>query len=100
MVLWSIVMILAIGLWRARNLGQLLGVITVTAFILLVSQALFMHLSLTIGAAPADALLNPAYYLGHGPLGWLALLIMPCGWLGPIIGLNLVQRRDPVYENT
>jgi hypothetical protein len=42
------------------------------------------------------ALQNPFAFLRGGLFGWLALVVMPCGWLGPIIGLNLIQRRDDV----
>jgi hypothetical protein len=38
------------------------------------------------------ALMDPGAFVMSGPYGWLALLVMPCGWLGPILGLNLVER--------
>lgn len=93
MIFWCAVLIVAMGLWRLRSWGQIALVSIVTAFVLLVSQSLFVQLAVSAGLEPGEAVLAPARFLLAGPSGWLALLIMPCGWLGPIIGLSLVERR-------
>ncbi len=92
MVFWSIVMILFLSLTRIRNMAQIIVVTLITALVLIVSQALFAELSAAAGAYPGLVLSNPGYYINQGMVGWLALLVMPCGWFGPIIGLNLAQR--------
>ena len=46
----------------------------------------------------ATAVLTPNDYLAYGPLAWLALMVMPLGWLGPIISLNLMKDRTPELE--
>ena len=96
MLFWSIVMILAIGMWRLRQWSDILFVALVTAIVLFISHTLFLNLSLAANLDPTLALQNPLAFLQGGLYGWLALLVMPCGWLGPIIGLNLVQRRYDV----
>ena len=92
MTLWSAMLIFALGIWRLRNLSKLL-IVVVTAIVLLLSQTLFVQLAVNAGVDPSAALVNPLLFLASGPVGWLALMVMPCGWLGPILGLNLVQRR-------
>lgn len=94
MIFWSVVIILAIGLLGVRGWSQLVGLFAVTAVILFVSQTLFSHLSYSVGLHPTMGLSNPDYYLAQGPVGWLALLVMPWGWLGPLIGLHLVPKRE------
>lgn len=98
MVFWSIVMIMAMGVWRLRSWGKMMSVGLVTAVILLISQSLFFQLSLAAGIEPHTVLSQPTDFLGRGVVGWLALLVMPCGWLGPVIGLNLVERYERRYE--
>jgi hypothetical protein len=34
----------------------------------------------------------------NGLYGWFALLVMPCGWLGPVIGLHLVDHWQEVKD--
>lgn len=92
MTFWSVTMIGAMGLWRLRNLRRILAVLAITAVTLLLSQTLYIQLSINAGIDPSAILSEPSRFLASGPAGWLALLVMPCGWLGPIIGLNLVQR--------
>ncbi len=92
MVLWSIAILGAIALWRVRRPGQLLFISLVSALVLLLSQTLFWQLSQAAGIFPSPAMIEPTVYLQHGPLAWLALLVMPCGWLGPILGLSLVEK--------
>ena len=98
MTFWCAVLIMAMGLWRLRSWGQVMIVTVITAFVLLLSQSLFIQLAVAAGVAPSDALLAPERFLLAGPSGWLALLVMPCGWLGPVIGLSLVARRQNGME--
>ncbi|HEX6385957.1 MAG TPA: hypothetical protein VF177_14905 [Anaerolineae bacterium] len=93
MTFWCAALIVAMSLWRLRHWGQVVGVTLITAFVLLLSQALFIQLAISAGLEPGNALLAPQRFLLAGPSGWLALLVMPCGWLGPVIGLSLVERR-------
>lgn len=93
MIFWSIVLILILHVWRLQNWQQTAVVTAVTAVILFFSQALFAQLAVSAGVAPHMALTAPEQFLRAGIAAWLALLVMPCGWLGPLIGMNLVQRR-------
>lgn len=92
MIFWSITMIFALGLGRVRNLGQIIVMILVTAFVLVLSQSLYIQLSISAGLEPSSILYASSEFLMSGPLGWLALLVMPCGWLGPIVGWSTVKR--------
>lgn len=94
MTLWSLMLIVALGIWRLRSIHKIVVVALVTAVVLLLSQTLFVQLAANAGLNPSDALTNPLLFLASGPIGWLALMVMPCGWLGPILGLNLVQNRQ------
>ncbi len=94
MTFWSVLMIGAMGVWRLRNMRRMLVVLVVTAVVLLLSQTLFVQLSINAGVDPSTILTDPFRFLASGPMGWLALLVMPCGWLGPIIGMNLVQQIE------
>ncbi len=92
MIFWSIIVILFFGATKLRRAGQIVTVMIITAGILFLSDALFVNLSQAAGIVPGTAV-NPSDYLAYGPLAWLALLVMPFGWLGPILGLNLVNRQ-------
>ncbi len=98
MAFWSFVVIFAVGFWRLRSLRHVMGMIVVTLLVLLLSQALFIQLSISAGLDPSMALVNPGAFVMSGPYGWFALLVMPCGWLGPILGLNLVERWHNSYQ--
>ncbi len=101
MLLWSIGLVGALGLWRLRRPGQLVLVAAVTGLVLLLSQTLFFQLSALAGIPLAEAnALHLDAYLRRGVLGWLALMVMPCGWLGPIVGLNLVKRLERLEEGS
>lgn len=95
MGLWSLIIIGALSLWRVRRPGQLIAVSIITMMVLLLSQTLFFQLS-DIAGIPIQSIdsLQPAEYLQRGLFGWLALLILPCGWLGPMIGLNALKRWE------
>ena len=92
MIFWSVAMIIALGLGRVRHLGQIVVMALITAFVLVMSQSLTIQLSISAGLEPSSILYGSSEYFTRGPLGWLALLVMPCGWLGPIIGWSTVKR--------
>ncbi len=96
MITWTILIIFAVGFGRIRDMRQTFGIAAITLLILIMSQTLAAQLASTVGLAPDLIYSNPELFLMSGPVGWLALLVMPCGWLGPIIGMNLVSRR---FEN-
>jgi hypothetical protein len=92
MAFWSFAIIFAVGVWRLRSWRHVAGMVIVTLLVLMFSKALFIQLSISAGLDPSMALMDPGAFVMSGPYGWLALLVMPCGWLGPILGLNLVER--------
>ncbi len=94
MTFWSVLMIGAMSVWRLRNVRRMIVALVITAVVLLLSQTLFVQLSVNAGVDPSTILTEPFHFLASGPTGWLALLVMPCGWLGPIIGMNVVQRLE------
>jgi hypothetical protein len=97
MLIWSMVFVLIVGMFRVRSMGRMIGAILVSAVILGVSHMLFTELSAAAGVE-VTAILNPDTYLQSGPIAWLALMVMPFGWLGPIISLNLMKDRTPQME--
>ena len=96
MVFWSVVMILALSVVRVREWRQRFLLLMVTAVVLFVSQALFLQMAYTLGVNPSSALSAPEQFLLKGPMGWLALMVMPCGWLGPMIGVHITERWNAV----
>lgn len=92
MTFWSIIVILAVGVWRLRSWLAVTAVCVITFFVLMFTQSLFVQLAISAGLDPSLVLIDPGAFMRGGPLGWLALLVMPCGWLGPVLGLNLVTR--------
>ncbi len=94
MMIWSTVMILLLSIGRVRSVRRVLALVLVTAVTLFLADAIFLQLSLIAGLNPRTIADIPNTYLAQGPIAWLALLIMPCGWLGPIIGLNILRRKD------
>lgn len=92
MTFWSIIVIFAVGIWRLRSWLGVLAVCLITVLVLMLTQSLFIQLTISAGLDPSMALVDPGAFLRRGPVGWLALMIMPCGWLGPVLGLNLVER--------
>ena len=93
MISWSIVMTCAVGVGRIQDFRQTATVATVAALVLLMTQALAGQLAATVGLESSMIFVAPELFLQAGPAGWLALLVMPCGWLGPIIGMNFVRDR-------
>ena len=92
MLIWSILFVLIVGSFRIRHMGRLLGALLGSALILGAAHMLFTELSASAGIE-ATAVLTPNDYIAYGPLAWLALMVMPFGWLGPIISLNLMKDR-------
>lgn len=97
MITWSTIIIFAVGISRIKDIRQTAGVATIAALILILTQTLATQLAHSVGLEPHLIFSAPEMFFLRGPVGWLALLVMPCGWLGPIIGMNLVYRR---YEGT
>ena len=92
MICWSFMIVAAFSFWRLQTWNQRILVTAVTLLVLFMSQSLFVSLAASAGLNPGDVLLAPERFLQSGPFGWLALLVMPCGWLGPFVGFNLIQR--------
>ena len=88
MIVWSVIMLLAFGILHLRSLKRLAVATAVTAFVILFSGAMFSRLSATIGVDPNLVMLAPNLFIWSGPIGWLALIILPFGWLAPIVGLQ------------
>lgn len=97
MLIWSIIFVLIVGSFRIHHLSRLLGALLGSALILGVAHLLFTQLSIAAGIE-ATVVLSPSDYLSYGPLAWLALMVMPFGWLGPIISLNLMKDQVPELE--
>jgi hypothetical protein len=95
MAFWSTILVLVAGLWRFRHLGQVVVATVTTVVALCLSYALFSQLTFAAGLPHDPALFNPSDYLARGLFGWMALLVMPCGWLAPVLGLRLAQRLAP-----
>lgn len=92
MTFWSLIIIIGLSLWRLQSWRERTAVIIITLLVLMVTQSVFVQLTIAAGVDASDALLAPQRYLQSGPIGWMALLVMPCGWLGPFIGLSIVSR--------
>lgn len=92
MLFWSAVVLFLTGA-RIRNYRRWLIAMLISTLVLFVSQTLFIQLSDAAGLASGYVLNDYRAYILSGPTGWLALFIWPFGWLGPVIGLNAVQRR-------
>jgi hypothetical protein len=93
MVFWSFVVIVTVGITRLRDVRQTAVVVAITLLVLMISQSLAAQLATSVGLEPNMIFVSPEAFLLSGPVGWLALLVTPCGWLGPLIGFNLVQRQ-------
>lgn len=96
MLFWSITMSLAIGFVRLKNWRQFTGMAVVSFLIVLTAYALAAQTARGIGLDLDffNPLAYPNLYWAEGPLGWMVLMIIPCGWLAPVIGLNTAQRWD------
>lgn len=92
MTLWIVTVIAVLSVWRLRSWREIVVVAVVSGIILMFSQMVFYELVTAANIDPAYLLSTNTAVLQAGPFGWLALLIMPLGWLGPLIGAGLVQR--------
>jgi hypothetical protein len=92
MTFWSTVMVLLFSFWRLRNWSQTLLLTVVTAVVLLFTHTLFLELSYLAGTNPNTVLDVPGEYINRGIYGLLALLVMPFGWLAPVVGLYLAEK--------
>jgi hypothetical protein len=70
--------------------------VVVTLLVLIISQTLFVQLAISANLNPSDIFLAPERFLSTGLAGWLALLVMPIGWLGPFLGINLLHRMQQI----
>lgn len=96
MLLWSVVMTAVVGIWNLRSWRQLFIMLTSSWSIILVAYLFAIELADNMGLDMLhfNPLLFPDIYFKQGLLGWLILLIIPCGWLSPSIGLNIAQRWE------
>lgn len=94
MITWSTILIFAVGIGRIKDVRQTVGVAAIAAFILILTQTLAAQLAHSVGLDIGLIFSSPEQFFLRGPIGWLALLVMPCGWLGPIIGMNYVFGRN------
>ncbi len=96
MIFWSIFMMIAIGATRLRNIRQFATMGAVSGLIVFIAYTLANHTAQQVGLDMLffNPLAHPDIYMRHGLLGWLVLIIIPCGWLAPVIGLNAAQRWD------
>ena len=94
MIFWSIIMMLFMGLLRLRSLYQfgIMGFLSWTTILLcwLVANQLADGTGLDISLF--NPLANPHIYTSQGPIGWMILMIVPCGWLAPLLGANVAER--------
>ena len=100
MMIWSAIMVVGFSFFRVRQLRHTVLMTVVTFLILAMTHALFVQLSLGAGINPAiNGQISLTEYIYAGLIGWLALLVMPCGWLGPVVGLHLAERLQRLEMN-
>lgn len=94
MLLWSVIMTGVVGAWHLRSWRQLFIMISTSWCIILIAYLCAIELveNLGLNMTSFNPLLFPEIYFKQGLIGWLILLIIPCGWLSPSIGLNIAQR--------
>ncbi|GAB4271698.1 MAG: hypothetical protein Kow0080_17390 [Candidatus Promineifilaceae bacterium] len=90
MIFWSVVVITILTLWRLHSWRDVAVAATISSIVLFFSQVLFVELASASGIDPNLLLSDNAAFLQAGPFGWIAVLIMPLGWLAPLIGAGLV----------
>ena len=98
MTIWTVFVIVILAFWRLRNWREVATVAVISGIILLFSQVMFLELTSAAGMDPARLLSDNSAVLHAGPFGLLAVLVLPLGWLGPIIGAGLVNRWQMVGE--
>ncbi|MFK7805235.1 MAG: hypothetical protein AB8G95_26625 [Anaerolineae bacterium] len=94
MIFWSVVMMILVGFVRLRSLHQFAIMGALSAGIILISWVLAMQLASGTGLDLIlfSPLSHPDLYIAQGPAGWMILMVLPCGWLAPIIGANAAER--------
>ncbi|MEM9774013.1 MAG: hypothetical protein AAF902_05500 [Chloroflexota bacterium] len=94
MIFWSVVMMMLVGLVRLRSLHQFAIMGLLSAGVLLISWMLANQLASGTGLDITlfNPLIYPELYIAAGPAGWMILMVMPCGWLAPILGANAAER--------
>ena len=94
MLFWSIIMTLTIGFIRLKRFRQIAAMSAVSLLIVFIAYALAAQAARSAGLDLDffNPLAYPELYMAKGPLGWMVLMIIPCGWLAPVIGLNTTQR--------
>lgn len=96
MVFWSIMMMLLVGLVRLRSLHQFVIMGLLSGGIIMLSWMIAGRLAEGTGLDLTlfSPLAHPDLYVAQGPIGWLILMIVPCGWLAPVLGVNVAQRWE------
>lgn len=96
MIFWSTIMMVTLGATRLRHIRQFATMSAVTGLIVFIAYTLANHMAQTAGLDMMffNPLAYPRLYLESGPLGWMVLMIVPCGWLAPVIGLNAATRWE------
>ena len=94
MIFWSVVMMILVGVVRLRSLHQFAIMGLLSGGIILLSWLIALQLADGTGLDLAlfSPLAHPDLYIAQGPAGWLILMIVPCGWLAPILGVNVAER--------
>lgn len=92
MTIWSLLLITTLAIFRIRRTAHLLFISLVTVVTLIISQTFFAQLALSAGATPSMVLSDLTGYITYGPLAWLGLFFMPLGWMGPLIGVQMLQQ--------
>ena len=94
MISWSIIMMILLGLFRLRSWYQV-GVMGFLSWAILTFSWLLAN-RLADGTGLDLSLFNPLaqpdLYVSQGPAGWLILLVVPIGWLAPLVGANVAER--------
>ncbi len=96
MLMWSAVMTATLGFVRLQHWRQFVGMAAVSLLIVFTAYALAAQTASSIGLDLDffNPIAYPNLYWAQGPLGWMVLMIVPCGWLAPVIGLNTAQRWE------
>jgi hypothetical protein len=96
MLSWSVAMLFMVGIWRLRSWSQVLVMLASSWLVVAFVHTLGGQLAQSAGldVTTFSPLLYPELYLGQGLIGWAVLLVFPCGWLAPALGLNLAQKMS------
>lgn len=97
MFCWSVAMVFMVGIWRLRSWSQVMVMLASSLLLVTFVHWLGGQLAQSAGldVVTFSPLLYPELYLRQGVVGWAVLLVLPCGWLAPALGLNLAEKLDP-----